>query len=124
MGEEEAGVACPCLAVIKEGDRIDAVGWAAGFLWGALVILAGTTGLAANYAWWDGWSVFFTGAGIIVLVGAAVRWLVPGFRRSFVADLVFGSVLLAVGLGDLVPWEWILPVVMIAVAIAILRRGR
>ena len=44
-------------------DRLDAVGWAAIFIWGAVVVLASYTDFAEDYSWWDGWGVFFVGAG-------------------------------------------------------------
>ncbi len=46
-------------------DRADSVGWGLAFVWGALVLLATNTGFGERYAWWDAWSAFFIGAGII-----------------------------------------------------------
>ena len=83
-------------------DRLDAIGWAAGFFWAALVLLAGTTKFAAKFPWWDGGAVFFTGAGIISLSVATVRLLVPEYRQSWLGNLIFGLILLAIGLGT---WE-------------------
>lgn len=83
-------------------DRIDTIGWAAAFIWGGLVLLAGTTNFSANYAWWDGWSVFFTGLGVIVLLGTAVRLVIPRYRQSVVWGLIFGFILLGIGLDDLI----------------------
>lgn len=36
-------------------DRLDAVGWAALFIWGALVVLATNTSFQDDFSWWDGW---------------------------------------------------------------------
>ncbi len=102
-------------------DLIDGLGWAAGFIWAALVILAGATNFAANFSWWDGWAVFFTGAGIIVLVEVAFRMLLPAYRKSVVGNLIFGLILLAIGLGGLVGWIWVWPLVLVAIAAVILR---
>ena len=104
-----------------KSDLVDAFGWAAGFIWGALVILAGATNFAANYSWWDGWAVFFTGAGVIVLIEVAVRMFLPEYRRGVVSNLVFGLILLAIGLGGLVGWAWVWPMALIAIAVVILR---
>ena len=101
-------------------DRLDTVGWAAGLIWAGLVLLAQTTGLTDDYGWWDGWAVFFTGAGILVLLRTFIRPLVPEFRRKLAADLIFGFILLSIGLGDLVV-DWIWPFALIAVGVMILR---
>ncbi|MDP6403168.1 MAG: hypothetical protein QF467_06435 [SAR202 cluster bacterium] len=100
-------------------DSLDSVGWAVAFIWGGLVMLAEVTGFGANFSWWDGWAVFFTGAGVIVLLGTSLRLLVPEYRRKLVAGLVFGAVLLGIGLGDALAWIW--PVLLIAVGAAIIR---
>ena len=100
-------------------DRGDAVGWAAAFIWGALILLAEITGYAESFSWWDGWGVFFVGAAIIVLVGTTIRWLVPEYRRAGLEwGLVFGLVLLGIGLGDLAAWIW--PLLLGGVGVAIL----
>lgn len=100
-------------------DKLDSVGWAAVFVWGWLVLLADISGLASNFGSWDGWAVFFTGAGVLVLVGTVIRFLVPEFRRKLAASLVFGAVLLAIGLGDALDWIW--PLILIGIGAVILR---
>jgi hypothetical protein len=98
-------------------DRLDSIGWAAVFIWGALVMLADVTKFSVNYSWWNSWGVFFAGVGIIVLIGTIIRLLMPKYRRSIVGGFIFGFILLAIGLGG---WAWIWPLVLIAIAIAIL----
>ena len=85
-------------------DRLDTIGWAAAFIWAALVLLAETTGFAADYTWWDGWAVFFTGAGAITLTATLFRLLMPEYRRPWVGSLIFGLILLSVGIGDWAGW--------------------
>jgi hypothetical protein len=104
-----------------KSDLVDGLGWAAAFIWGALVILAGATNIAANFSWWDGWAVFFAGAGVIVFIEVAVRMLLPEYRKGVAGNLIFGLILLAIGLGGLVGWAWIWPLVLIAIAVVILR---
>ncbi|MHC5036274.1 MAG: hypothetical protein ACYTHM_03080 [Planctomycetota bacterium] len=89
------------------GDRLDGLGWAAIFFWGALVLITEFSGFAGRFAWWEGWSVFFTGAGILVLGEAMIRLMVPRWRRLFLWNLIGGAVLLGIGLGSVVGWEWI-----------------
>ena len=101
-------------------DRLDSIGWAAIFFWGALVILAEATGFADGFMWWHGWSVFFTGAGIIVLFEALVRLLIPAYHQRMIACLIFGVILLNMGVGGLGGWFWALA--LIVIGSTILRR--
>jgi hypothetical protein len=103
-----------------KSDLIDAFGWAAGFIWAAFVILAGATDLVAHISWWDGWAVFFTGAGIIVLIEVAVRMVLPAYRRGVVSSLIFSLILLTIGLGGLIGWIWLGPVALVTIAIVII----
>lgn len=97
-------------------DQLDALGWAAIFIWGGLVLLAQATNFAANFSWWNGWPVFFTGAGFIVLVVAVIRLLTPKYRRRVLVSLIFGFILLAIGLGS---WFWIVLLFVIGLIILI-----
>jgi hypothetical protein len=104
-----------------QSDRVDAVGWGAAFIWGALVLLAEVTNFGANYSWWDGWGVFFTGAGVITLIGTVVRLQIPEYRGKWVGSLIWGCILLAFGLGT---WEsagWIWVLVLFAIGVIILQ---
>ncbi len=103
------------------GDRVDAVGWAVGFVWAAVVIIATQTAITANIVWWDGWAVFFAGAGVIVLIETAVRLLLPVYRKGIAASLIFGFILIGFGLGGLIGWVWVWPVVLVVVAATILK---
>lgn len=98
-------------------DRLDAIGWAAFFIWGALVMLAEATRFSANFNWWNGWGVFFAGVGIIVIIGTVIRIFTPQYKRSPVGGFIFGFILLAIGLGG---WDWIWPLAFFAIAITIL----
>lgn len=100
-------------------DRLDAVGWAAIFIWGAVVVLASYTDFAEDYSWWDGWGVFFVGAGVIVLVEAAIRLFILQYRSKLAWTFVWGVVFLSIGLGTLFSTAW-LALALVAVAIVIL----
>lgn len=102
-------------------DRLHSIGWAAIFFWGALVLLAEPIGYSSRLSWWDGWGVFFTGAGAIVLVEAVVRLLVPGLRPSWWWSLIVGSVLLGIGLDSWDGLAWIWALALAAAGVAILR---
>lgn len=99
-------------------DRVDAVGWAALFLWGALVVVAHNTSFANDFDWWDGSGVFFVGAGAIVLIQTLFRFGMPRYRSKWGWTLFWGSAFLAVGLAELASPVWYaLPLVAIAAII-------
>jgi hypothetical protein len=102
-------------------DRLDSVGWAAIFIWAALVLLAESANFKSDFGWWDGWGVFFAGAGVIVLLETVIRLLIPEFRASWWWTLICGLVLLSIGLGSWEGWGWIWALVLAAVGVAILR---
>jgi hypothetical protein len=103
-----------------ENDLIDSLGWAAAFIWAGLVLLAETKNFSANFTWWDGWAVFFTGAGVIVLSEVVIRLVIPRYRTKVTGGLIFGLILLGIGLGDLLDLFW--PLVLIAIGAIILLR--
>ena len=103
-------------------DRLDSVAWAAIFFWAALVLLAEAAGYPSRLSWWDGWGVFFSGAGIIVLTEAPIRLVLTEHRSFWWWSLVVGSVLLGIGLDSWDGWAWIWALVMVAIGVATLRR--
>jgi hypothetical protein len=97
-------------------DRVDAVGWALLFFWGALVIVGDATSFRDGLDWWEPWGVFFVGAGVIVLVEGVVRLFMTEYRSKFGWTLFWGTVFLSLGLGGLAHPAWhALPLVAIAV---------
>lgn len=102
-----------------KNDRLDTLWWALVFIWAGLVLLAETSGFAESIAWWDGWSVFFIGAGGLVLLGTLLRLALPAYRRKISETLIFGLILLAIGLGNF--WVGIWPLALILVGLVILR---
>ena len=97
-------------------DRVDTVGWALLFFWGALVIVGDATTFRDDLDWWEPWGVFFVGAGVIVLVEAVARLFMTEYRSKFGWTLFWGAVFLSLGLGGLAHPAWhALPLVAIAV---------
>lgn len=84
-------------------------------IWGGIVALINNF---INIPW-DGWAMFFVGAGVILLVKSGVR-LMPAYRRPAGGGFIIGIILLLVGLGGLTDWKFIWPVVLIVIALAIL----
>lgn len=104
-------------------DRVNAVAWAVVIIWGALVILAETTGYKDHFSWWEGWAVFFAGAGAVLLLTAFYRLLVPAHRRAVTGNVIIGLVLVGIGLGSLISWNYIWVIILIAIALMILIRA-
>jgi hypothetical protein len=108
-----------------EHDRLRMISIAFILIWGGLVAFAGTLHLF-DYNWeGHGWSVFLIGAGVILIGKVIIRALVPEHRRPIGASLIFGLVLLAVGLFDLAGWRWdyIWPIILVAIGLIIILSG-
>ena len=108
-------------------DPLSAVVWAFILIWIGVVLLLGNTGLLDDVTILgrgvEAWSVGFLGAGAIVLLEAVVRLLVPAYRRALGGTLVFAAVLVGVGLGEIVGWTLIGPLILIALGVSALLRG-
>ena len=100
----------------------DALGWAIIFIWAAIVVLMEVAGCSKKFPGWDGWSVFFTGFGIIVLVGAVIYFSI-GKTDKAIWNLVIGIILLIIGLGDLFNLKWIWVVIFLIIGIVILKKA-
>jgi len=64
--------------------------------------------------------VFLLGAGIILLLEAIIRLLVPIYRRHVLGTLIGAAVFFSLGLGN---WEIVGPLILVAIGISILVRG-
>ncbi len=104
-------------------DPLNAAAWAAIFIWAGLVLLADNLGLFTRIERLDAWAIILIGAGLIVLAEAVVRLLVPAYRRPVAGSIIFGVILLGLGLGNIVGWSVVWPVVLIGLGISILARG-
>ena len=105
-----------------EHDRLRMISIAAILIWGGVVSLLGTL----NTFWGEhGWSIFLLGTGVILIVKVIIRALVPEYRRAIGASLIIGIILLAVGIFDLIGWDWkyIWPIVLVAIGLAIVLSG-
>ena len=104
-------------------DPVSAAIWAVILIWAGFVLLADNLDLFATLEWFDAWGMILTGAGLIVLLGAAFRLLVPAYRRPVGGSLIWGAILLGLGLGDLVGSGIAWPLVLIAIGLGLLIRG-
>lgn len=105
-------------------DPLSAVAWAGILIWAGLALLAETMGFLARFRPLHAWTLIFTGAGIIVILEACVRLLVPEYRRPVTGSIIFGLILLGIGLGNLIGgWGTIWALVLIAIGVSMLVRG-
>jgi hypothetical protein len=104
-------------------DPVDAAMWAILLIWGGLMLLASNLDLFAGVERFPAWSIGFIGAGLIVLLAGAFRLVVPAYRRPLTGNLVFGLILIGIGLGEVIGWVVIGPLVLIGIGLGILVTG-
>ena len=97
-------------------------------VWAVIIIWAGLVLLAANLDFFDdsfidGWQLFFVGAGVLLLLEVAVRLLWPAYRQPILGSVILAIVFLAIGLGGLIRWYMIWPLILIGVGVYILLNG-
>ncbi len=101
-------------------DALSGIAWAAVLIWAGLVFLVSNVA-PAMFAGREPWPVIFVGAGVIFLLEALVRTVRPEYQqRSSGGAVVFGVILIAIGLGDQVGWGTIRPIALIVVGVALL----
>jgi hypothetical protein len=94
-----------------------------GIIGGLIIILLGVLFLLRNmgYLWWHNWWAYFLlGLGVILIIDAVIRSLVPQYRRPIIGRLIGGIVLIFIGAGNIygiVDW-W--PLILVGVGIAII----
>ncbi len=99
-------------------DPLNTAGWALILIWAGLVLIA--ENLAIFGARWEAWPVILMGAGVIVLLGVLIRLLVPAYRRPVTGSIIFGFILVGIGLGELTRWDIVGALVLIAIGVSII----
>jgi hypothetical protein len=112
-------------------------------VWACILIWAGLVFLASNLGWFDeivsrgeeitgisaidnvlsAWSIVLLGAGVIILLEVAIRLLVPAYRRPVLGSFIFAIILIGIGLGDLINWNILWPLIIIGIGLSILARA-
>jgi hypothetical protein len=106
-------------------DPVEAIVWSLILIWAGLVWLGETMGFwtSAFGRNAEAWAIGFIGAGLIVLCGVVLRLIVPAYRRPIIGSVIFGIILLGIGLGQMVNWVAIGAFALIAIGVAILLTG-
>ena len=104
-------------------DPVDAAMWALILIWVGFMLLAANLGLFDGLEMFPAWSIGFIGAGVIVLLAAGFRLLVPAYRRPLTGNLIFGLILIGIGLGEVIGWLIVGPLVLIAIGVGALLTG-
>jgi vacuolar-type H+-ATPase subunit I/STV1 len=112
----------------RRRDPVASLGWALVLIWAGVVLLADNFDLIDQInidfiADLQPWSLIFAGAGLIVLALAIVRLLVPEYRGPVTGNIIFGFILVGVGLADTVGWGIMAALILIALGISSLLRG-
>jgi hypothetical protein len=104
-------------------DPLSVVVWAAILIWAGVALLAYNMGFLTRFERLDPWGIVMIGAGIIVFLEVGVRLIVPAYRRPVGGTLILAFVLIGVGLGNVLGWEVVGPLILISVGLSILLRS-
>jgi hypothetical protein len=120
----------------EEKGRSDSLGtivWGIIIIWAGLVLLADNMGMLAAIRFADtpfpgfrflarieAWSLIFFGAGVIILVEAVIRYVMPAYRRGVWGTVILAFVFIGIGLGSWVGWNVVWPLILIAIGVIVL----
>jgi hypothetical protein len=119
----------------EEKYRRDPLGtliWAIILIWAGLVWLANNFGLLDQIRFrfsklpveipfkTEVWTIFFLGAGVILLIEVLIRLTVPEYRRPVLGTFILAVIFFGIGIGN---WGLIWPLVLIVIGAVILLRG-
>jgi hypothetical protein len=110
---------------LEEKWRDDPLGtavWALILIWAGLALLLDSMGVLDDSSI-NGWQLAFTGAGVILLLEALLRLIVPSYRQPVIGTVILGVVFLAIGLGELINLGVILALAVILIGLSLLLRG-
>jgi hypothetical protein len=69
------------------------------------------------------WSVIFAGAGVILLIEVLIRLLLPDYRRPVGGNIFLGLIFIGIGLGEIISWNVLWPLILIGLGLTVLLRG-
>ena len=117
-------------------DPLGSIIWACILIWAGVVLLLNQLGyldaikerLFATQADWtlgfpgdfSVWGLIFLGAGVLLLFEVLLRLLIPAYRKPVTGTIILAFVFIGLGLGNVLRWEFILALVLIAVGLSII----
>jgi hypothetical protein len=104
-------------------DPLNAAVWALIIIWFGVVLLANSLNLLNWVPFFEPLAISFLGAGVLLLLEAGIRLIMPEYRQPVWGNLILGVVFLAIGLINVISWECILPLVVIGVGLWLLFSG-
>ncbi|MBC7250599.1 MAG: hypothetical protein H5T62_09980 [Anaerolineae bacterium] len=104
-------------------DPLSAIIWATILIWAGFALLLENLGFLVRFETVSAWDLIFVGVGLLLLGEALLRVLIPAYRRPVTGTVIFGIILLSIGLGSLVNWGVIWAVVLIILGVSLLLRG-
>ena len=107
-------------------DPIGTLTWPLILIWAGVVLLLENMGLLDDLGTLgriEAWSLIFAGAGFIVLAMVVVCYLIPEHRRPLAGNIILGFFLIGIGLGEILGWEIVWAVIIIAIGVSLLLGG-
>lgn len=107
-------------------DPLSSMIWAGILIWVGVSLLANNLGILDTVPFlnqFEPWSLAFAGAGVIILFEVLIRLTVPQYSGPVIGTLIFGLILLSIGMGEIMAWGMIWPVIVIVAGVLILARS-
>jgi len=94
-----------------------------GIIAGIIVILLGVLFLLVTmgYLDWDNWWAYFlVGLGVILIIEAVIRYMVPIYKRPIIGRIIGGIVLIAIGACGIFDIGFYWPLILVGAGIGII----
>jgi hypothetical protein len=107
-------------------DPLGTLTWALVLIWAGIALLVHNLGILESFGFlgdMEPMALIFVGAGLIVLAMVVYRFLNPEYRRPLTGNIVLGFILIGIGLGDVLGWEIVWAVIIIAIGVSLLLGG-
>jgi hypothetical protein len=117
-------------------DPLGSIIWACILIWAGMVLLLNQLGyldqikdlIYSNQAPWalsfqidfSVWGLIFLGAGVILLFEVLLRLFIPAYRKPVTGTIILAFVFIGIGLGNVLRWEFIFALVLIAIGLSII----
>ncbi len=117
-------------------DPLGSIIWAGILIWAGTVLLLDQLGyleqlkelIYSNQLPWalsyqidfSVWGLIFLGAAVILLFEVLLRLLIPAYRKPVTGTIILAFVLIGISLGNVVRWEFIFALVLIAIGLSII----